>query len=266
MSWYDEDWDFRLPISVYQAASGGTSDDVTFVVPTHIDHFWENVAAAGADVRITDADGRTLETFDLDAFDKSTRAGTFEIDNATLTEDAVNLFWLYYGNSAATTAVTSFAPSGPTSGDVAVELPAGIVVAAVSERPGATKPTTEIAKTPDEEVNVYIELTGSLVGRARTSEGDNRFEEPSWLYGAVYRAGTLQVYATHSIDVEQSKCRFIEHKGRLFARIRVRGGADDTDYTLSAMVQTTGLDGQTFSNPRIIEPRALIKVREVSEA
>lgn len=259
MSWYDSDWKHRLPVTILPTGAGGTYD-IEFQVPDHYDHFWETVDTNGEDVRVTDADGRTLETYDLNGFNKTTRACTFEVDGASLDQNKIGLLWLYYGATGKSTAATTFAPASAVTGYIAVEEPSDVVILAARERPGATKPSAEVAKTPAEEINVYLDVTDVLIGRARTSELDTRYEEPLSAVAIVTDGGADQSLVT------AARCMWVEVDQRLYLRVRVTGGTTGTDYTIEFLITTTGLDYGVSQAGRIIEPRALLKVREVSEA
>ena len=116
MSWYSSNWSHRQAIVIDNLTGAGTID-VTASLPADFDPFWDNVLVSGNDIRVTLADGKTLATYDVDAFNAVNRAGIIEVDNLTATSsDAMLVLWLYWGNPAASSATTTFTPSAPKTG------------------------------------------------------------------------------------------------------------------------------------------------------
>ena len=49
----------------------GASANYSVTIPSQLDDFWETVDASGAELRVTDADGVTVITYDLSGFSKA---------------------------------------------------------------------------------------------------------------------------------------------------------------------------------------------------
>jgi hypothetical protein len=253
MSWYSSNWKFRYPMSAYISAS---PSDVTITIPPTFQHFWDNVDATGDDVRVCDADGVTLEAFDLAAgFDPTTRTGTVEIDNVTKTTSRTVNFWLYYGYSAATTGVSAFVPGAPVSGNFCLDRPLGdLTVDCTPERPGSDRPKNVFAKKSGETLFLYWNVTPLLARRHRSWANREQFDEVSHINFSVQTGG-----ADYASGYSSSGQRFIElPDGRFYVRTGLLAGVAGTDYT--AILTVTTSQGAVF------QPRAWIKVRDVDEA
>lgn len=253
MSWYNSSWTRRTPISVRETKAAANSD-ATAVLSPIMEDFWDNVQTDGDDIRVTDADGLTLEAYDLASFNATTRAGTVEIQNAAIeTSWDVTVFWLYYGNAAVASAVTSFSPSSPEPGAFAPEVPSGLIFRAGPEQPGATIPQTQIAKQENETLFFYVDFTDLLLRLSVPYQDSTVYEEPAAASVAIYSGGTLQTSM-----LTEGNTRVVEHDGRIYVRGSAKAGTSGTDYRLQVELKTSL--GQT----RIAT--ALLRVRTTSEA
>jgi hypothetical protein len=255
MSWYDASWPYRRAITLYQSA-GTSPNDYTFVIPADLDHVWNNLQASGQDIRITDANGRTLELYDLNSVVASTKTGTVEVDNPAIAiNGGLTLFWMYYGNAGAGDAKTVFAPAAALTATLAKDAPKSFIVPVRMERPGALRPANEIAKKASEEIDIFFEFTDILIRRDRTFSGSDRYEE---IASCTVNARRANANDTSVIDA--SKCRFVEQEDRMFFVVRCKAGTDGNDYTIIAVANTVELE---FS--RVLEARCLVKVRDVDD-
>lgn len=256
MSWYSSSWTRRYPISVYNS-TGTATQDVSHPCPATRDELWSNIQANGEDIRVTEANGVTLVTYDLNTVSASSKSGTIELDNVTTAiNGGTTLFWVYYGNSGAADAKTVFAPAAALTGYTGEDAPRSRIVPVRMQRPGATVPTAEISKTAAEEFDVYFEFTDVLVRRQNLSSGTDRQEEIASVT-LVATSGGAPALAV----IDASKVRFVEWGDRMFVAARVRAGSDGTDYTVVLTATTTGVP-----NARIIQGRCLLKVRDVDDA
>lgn len=263
MSWYNDSWSFRAPIAVYNSGATGAKD-ITAALPAQWDHIFANSLASGNDIRVTLADGVTLATYDLNGFNATTKAGTIEVQAATCTGTTAytiggtTLFWLYYGNAAATDARTNFVPAGALTGIVSNDIPPRQWVAhAAMERAGGHRPSQEFAKKSYEEVDLYFLVSPYLQTRGQTSAGRLRLEEVASAtpIGVVSEADTAAIY-------DASMTRFVEAPdGRFYVVIRVKAGTGSTptDYTVGAKMITTA------TNARKLQARALLRVADTNE-
>jgi hypothetical protein len=254
VSWYDSSWKYRRAIAVNNIGGGAGAADATLILDKDDDDFWGNVLSSGNDVRVTDADGRTLETYDLNAVVVATRTGTIEIDNATMAADATILFWLYWGNAAASDARSAFAPAAALSGQVRHDRPTIHVVKSSPERPGSTKPAADLQKMSSEAIDVYFDVTDYLVTRQRPYNGQNKYDEVAYATFDVQAGG-----ASQAALFDESKTYFVElPDGTFYVVCRVKAGTTGTTYTaILTCVTTLG---------KTIEIRARIRVKNVSEA
>mgnify|MGYP001607787233 CR=1 FL=1 len=168
-------WAYREAITIDCTGGGGTID-ASIVVPKDWDLFWLNVKAAGADIRVTDADGFTLLTYDLNWFNSTTRVLTIEIDNYAAPAAAMIVVWLYWGNSSAADASTVFAPAAAKTGYVAVDGPVGTVIRTSDERAGELRPKKQLAKAPADILFVTFDFSDELILRASPMADSKRIE------------------------------------------------------------------------------------------
>lgn len=252
MSWYNDTWKYRAPLAIDNTAGGAGAADVTCVVPTDWDVFWDAVNQTDArDVRVCDSNGATLLTYDLSGFNLSNRALTVEIDNYTLVASATRQVWLYWGNAAASTAVSAFAPAAAKSAYALVNAAGARLVRVGPQRPGETKPRNVITKASAEQVWVWFDFSPVLHRRAERYNSDKGFEE----LADVTLVDVQLSAASQAAMIDATLTRFVEGG---IVRMLVKAGASGTDYT--AICRCTTSYGQT------VEGRALIKVRNVSEA
>lgn len=254
MSWRDSGDKFRIPITVDSTAGAG-GIDVTATIPPTLDAFWSYVASAGADVRLTDADGYTLLTFQLGAgFSIATRTGTVEVDNWTSPAAQMCLLWLYWG-SGSTSLAGSFVAAAPKTGYIDGSDPSTNPhrVVAVVERPGDNRPRARVAKKAAEEILVDWDLRGVLMGRLDTYAGRKLDEEITYASYAVLDSGGSAVAGM----ITQTSLRFIADG---WIRTLVKAGTAGNDYTIALTVVTVNAGGQS----RTLVFRAGLQVRDVA--
>ena len=96
MSWYDNAWLRRQSITVDTIGGGGTVD-ITIAVPVDWDQFWNEINQTdGRDIRICDADGRTLLTYNLESFSLATRTLIIEVDAYAAPGLGMCQIWIYW--------------------------------------------------------------------------------------------------------------------------------------------------------------------------
>jgi len=103
MSWYDTDWDYRVEITVDNTqVDGDLSDFAVYVDLSDMpESFFTNVDSAGADIRITRADGTTECAFEIVAIDTSAKTGELHFKANFLSSSSDTSFKIYYGNAGA---------------------------------------------------------------------------------------------------------------------------------------------------------------------
>ncbi len=246
MSWYDEDYRRRRAITVINA-SGGATIDANITIPPDDDDFWETIDSSGNGVRITLADGYTLAVYDIDngsggAFSKASRLGRIRIDGLSTgsTADEALLLWMYYDVDTPVDGSSAVTITSAESGYIELGRPVWVEAPVVRARVGVSRPEVIVHKDSSELYHVWLDLSQAIQRRASRYAGRLHYEEPRRLtYGLYNAAGTLQT----TMD-DPSGVRFVEVpelgslERRLYARIPVQGGSDDTKYTLRTAIST----------------------------
>lgn len=263
-SWYDSNYKYRAPFVVMNSG-GGTTIDAGLQLPTNWDHFWSNVQSTGYDIRVCDADGVTLLTYDREAFNYANKVLLVEVDAITVTADKPHVLWLYWGYTAATDGITVFVPTFQATRLAIEKPPQAYTITAGIEPPGATKPRNTITKNSSETIFVYWDVTDLLARRQEASQSSQFFEAiQEVVASSVLVAGADQA-AMHSAITAAGVTRVIEHLGRIYIRTDAIGGATATDYTLELKFTTILNKTSAASDTRTITTRALLMVRDVSE-
>jgi hypothetical protein len=249
-SWYNTSWKYRWPISINVSTAGATSD-VTVDIPADFDLFWNNVLSSGNDIRVTDADGRTLLTYDIAAgFNSTTRVGQLELDNVSTVTGSTDgcsnqLAWLYWGNSGASDARSAFAPAAAISGYICLEQPSpDRTVRASNALFSQTRPRERLAvhvgATAGSKPDIWFDLTDVLVGRSRPYNSASGYEAPRGTYLWVGNESSKATVANASIE---SAARFCyDSQGRIYAKFRL-----DMSGTMSTAAATYTASCSVFS-------------------
>ena len=250
-SWYDSAWRYRWPVAV-DAVTGGNSGsvDITVVIPEAWDHFWDNVLeGSGFDIVVCGSDGRTLLTFDYNGLNLSTRTLTLEIQNFALNGTGkMEMIWLYWGNAAATTQITSFVPSSPLTGYVELSGPSGYSTVLKQGVAGATTPRVTWAKKSTETISGWLDLSNALSLYAHTYNGHFNNE-------GVYHAKVSVPAGSPALGTD-TLTRYLYYDNRLWAVGNWSGGTDGTDYVAIYTITTT--DG------RILDYRLTLNVDDLT--
>ncbi len=245
MSWYDDNYQRRAAISVPNSA-GAASADIDITIPPDWDEFWDVIDAAGAQLRITAADGRTLVTYDVDkpgggAFSSTARTGRLRIDAASLTNtaNACCLFWVYFDPETTVTAgdvvVTM---SAPIDGYIELGRPADRRLVLQKQPPGLTRPQSLESKESTATIHYWLDAAQVLELYRRPSSGHLQYEEVAAALvvikdSAGADANALEVHAdTRFVEVVRGRER------RMWVRISVTGGTDGSRYTVGVVVYT----------------------------
>jgi len=104
--WFDDDWDYRIQITAdaTKVGTGGVTGFAAFFDLSAIPSgsaFWTHVAADGADIRVTKADGTTEVPREVVAISTAGHTGELHF-RGDLSDTTDTSYWLYYGNAAAT--------------------------------------------------------------------------------------------------------------------------------------------------------------------
>ena len=255
MSWYQElaapaqVWKRRASVSVDNTAGAGGVIDIEFTIPATFDQFWSEIDAAGAELRICDADGTTKLTYALSGFNKTTRAGTFQVDGYTAPAAGMLQLFAYWNSSGAAAGSAAVVIAAPKTGYVQDCGPPPDVVLVTMQRPGDTKPARKTQKGSDETRRIAFDLGPSLQRRRAPSAKRHHCDEIDYATYAVNLAGTPQ-----AAMVTATRTRF--YAGRLVI-VEIKAGTSASDYTIVVTVRTT--EGDTLG------ARALLQIKDQSE-
>jgi hypothetical protein len=257
-------WNYRMPIMVLGSASAGPHIS-GFVVPT-ADEFWDNMQADGDDLRVLREDAAV--DYSNDAPDTSARTiANFHIECTAASSATTNyLYWLYWGNSAATNAegtVTTTTPLSYFSGQT-MQPSAARTVLCVPDPPGASTPSQRISKKQDEELILWWDLSpameeGPAVG-GRTSSV-HRLSTIDW--HATTGTGVYSAESTREATYTTGPCLVTEVSGRLYVGLFLAAGVgtSGTDYVAklrgSFSRVTSGATAEL-----VFEFRCLVQVRD----
>lgn len=272
MSWISTSWRKRKAITAINTA-GGATKDIDVVIPADWDDFWTTIDASGLELRVTAANGRTVQAYSVDdgsggAFSKTNRLGRLRIDGATVpgTATEADLLWVYYDSvSTQGTAAVVTTMASILTGYIELGVPSGTWQADASPpRPGLDRPRSSLGKDPADEANLWVHLTPEMELRQGQSGGRRLYEEP-WAatYSVVNAAASVQ-----AAMIDATLIRFVEITtgtgGRqVWARFRIKAGSDDTRYTALPVITTT-IPAETGVH-RTLNPRVGFRVRSVLE-
>lgn len=256
-------WRYSAAITVDARAWVSGAAEVTVTIPSQWDAFWSTVNATDArDVRILDADGRTLITAykviktggaAIDATAITNRDGTIQISGWTPPAAAMCRLVLVWGSSAASAfgAPTSVSP---LTGYIALPVPS-VGWRAEPEPPGATKPRARLTKGASEVLVVGVTVAALLASRKEPQAQRRGHDAIRYASYAVQTGGASQAGM-----VEAASVRFI---GEDTVTMLVKAGSSGTDYTIIPTI-TLYPHASGYSAPTLI-PRALLSVRDVAE-
>lgn len=105
MAWYNASWKYRKKITIPAANVGANLTD--FPVYVDLSHlpvdFFSNVKSAGEDIRVTKSDGTTEVPREVVFVNTGSKTGELHFKvSGTLSSTVDNVFYIYYGNAAAT--------------------------------------------------------------------------------------------------------------------------------------------------------------------
>lgn len=249
MSWLSAADPYRMPLAV--KAPDATADrDVQFDLPKDWEAFWSRVTAAGADIRVTKADGCTPLTFGLNSFDRDAKTGSVHIKTVPVVQDKIGMVCLYWGDADGTAAATSVTLTSPLTAELEQARPdAQRSIKVAPEAYGDTEPSARLSKGSAEVTTLWWDFRESLLERAEPSAGKTLLEEierldvVDCLDDATTQPNMLDLAATRFLDG--------------WVATRIQGGVHNTDYTLLVRVVTT--------LGRTLEGRALLNVIDVTE-
>lgn len=237
MSWLNDVWRRRIPITV-DNNSGSATIDVSIVLPSAFPSFWDEVDSAGDEIRITDSDGVTLLTYQLSAWTYSSKTATIQIDNwSPASADATVVCWLYWSSTSAQgNAEGSFTATAPKTGTVipCTPPPACPVILARGLPGNSDVPSASYSWPVGQDGPVLFDLAGVLATHIGLYNGKANDEEVSAITIESRTNGTPD----GSLNTP-SKTRMIEMAGRPLILMWLDGGSDGTNYVDEISVTTT---------------------------
>lgn len=260
MGWLDGGWNNRVAITVDLAAWSSGAIDINVTIPDDWDAFWDNIDASGNELRVVAQNGYTLLSYDLSGFNKSTRAGTIQIDGITPTTGAegVMLLWLYYGNSGAADASTAVTIIGPFNGYICLASPRpGRTIVGRPEASQASVAKELVAKEDDVTTYLWWDVTQMLHGRRDVNNNSATFEEIDHAAFAVESSGTPQ-----AAMVTAGSNRFVELDRRMYVATLVKAGTAGTTY-LAKLTLTTTSPGDIS---QVVVAKSRLKVQDITES
>ena len=267
MGWYDEEWQERVPITVYKDTGTSTAIDTTTTIPPSWDDFWSNIDSAGNDLLVTGPDGVTLIDYALSGFNATTRAGAILTDNspADSQEGSLVLYWLYYRRVATGASnAASFTNTPAFNGQIDLGNPNRQIFNYSRPTPGSTTPAVRFQKTSIEREFFFVDLTGNLERRTVASAGSLAYEEPAYLYvTAEDQAGndeTSNVIAAAQTTFWEART---PNGRRTMLRIGIQSGTDGEELTIKPLLKTIN-PGET-TPARLFEARFGLLIRDITE-
>ncbi len=105
-SWWNDDWQFRKPITLDTSNKGANLAQATGRVPLlirlHPGNFqFDGVAKTGNDLRFIASDGKTSLNYQIETFDPVMGVAQLWLDVSDLPPDSQQTIWMYYGNDKA---------------------------------------------------------------------------------------------------------------------------------------------------------------------
>jgi len=232
VSWYDDAWTHRLPVSV--VPDPGNTDDVSIVLQIDDEEFWSKIQGDADDVLITGANGTTVISRLLTGLVYATRTLQIDIDAVTKVADVTNILWLYFGNAAAIAPTPGGAVAGAIAGKLDRSTAAARVIKAYPQRAGDTRPRDILTKEAAEAIYVFVDFTDLLQRRPYLYEGRDFLEEPATVTYTCSTAGAAQ-----AAMIDTSLTRWVEAGGRRYAKILLKAGTSATNYTVAVTVVTS---------------------------
>lgn len=248
MSWFNSNYQFRIPISVdFSTISSGVPvlKDVQVDVPIDFDLFWSTIRSDFLDVVPCFPDGGVVP-FKRSSATYATRTLQLQMDNVSCpkTKCTVQLF-LYYGySSESVDRATTPTITTPSTGHIYLGAPSGRVVTPTNRQPNTQEPLVQFQKASTEVIDIWFSLASLVSGRVETYNERMLFEE-------INHVKIQSLDAAGSNDdarFEQTNVRFING----WLRARVKAGASGTDYAVSAQIET--------DKNQMFDVRCLLKV------
>jgi len=252
----------RAAISVVTTATASTSD-IEFIPPDGWAEFWDAVDTDGYGVRVTMPDGVTPIVYAWSGFSKTGRAGTLQIESAPTPSDAGRcvLFWVYYDIDAPTDGAGSVTMTAPLTASLDLAAPDPAATYRVEpQAPGEAAPLHSFGKAAGDQTFVWLDFSTAIQRVGVPYNGRLQWEEMAVGQVAVLDdTGASVASMTDAADQRWVSVRD-GARDRIYLKVRVKGGADLTNYTLVSSFFTATPDASPY---RTISYRVGITVRDL---
>ena len=260
-TWYNTNWDYRIAVAVdCSAHAAGVAVKATVDVSAFndFDHFFQNTESSGLDIYVVSGDGKTKLLYRFttgDPWNQASRTGTLEFDFTTSGANAVELVYIYYGNSAAATGAGVPVNTNAVTGKVAQELPQYPSVDLLPQQPRRSQTRDYVSKHPSETIFVGGRVT-DLVDRCESSRGLHSLEGIKYVSMQVLdQAGPTNQPSMY----DNGEIRFVGCGGVAdVVRLLLKAGTDGTDYGVELTIGT--------SLGRVLVRRTGLSVRKTTES
>ena len=251
MTWYNENYKRRMPVTIDGSATTSSTVQFTFLVPDDWDDFWDNIKDTGIDVVLTKRDG-TLLSFERFSFTYSTRTCLLRADNLPVNgEYAIHVIWLYwdYADETVDQSTSQTMVGSPLTASVYLGAPFGRIVNLTTINNVFTSQNmTVFSKQPEEIVDIWYPINHLLTPRSLS------YNERLDYIGIDY----ILVEVINSSSVNQPSMYALEETKLIngFIKIRVKSGTTDTDYVVRCIIVCT--DSEKYIQSSLLQVKKLL--------
>ena len=249
MSWFNDDYKRRIPITVDGSSYTGSAAQVEIEVPSDWDDFWDNIQENGYDIVVTDKSGDNILDFQK-VYTYSTRSLLIKVNQISTTEEesmhVIYLYWDYPDES--TLHETPVSIVSALDGEIYLGAPFGNIVNANNRSNLSTVPTTIFQKDPDEKLDIWFPYAQLLATRGLPYNERLNFKGLQ----------SVKIEALDSSGVNQTSLFALEETRVInnWIRIRVKSGSSDTDYVIRLIMTNTDLE--VFILTTLLQVRKLL--------
>ena len=246
MSWFDENFQYRYPVAIDNA--GATANyDLSVVIPSAWDTFWESIGSNGFDVIPVSPSGNLI-AFQRSGFNYANRTLTLQMDSYELTTASVNLIYIYFKKASASDQSSVVTISTPKDGQIWLGKPANMVVGPMTFTGGASSPSQTFVMNTSTSAYIWFNIENLLAKRFSPYNERMNYEEIQYCKVRVLDSGGSSVGGM----VSQLNTRFIP--GFVGVYIQGSGGSDGSNYQVELTIQTVQ-GAQTFALTCIVQIR-----------
>ena len=232
MSWYSSSYNYRYPVIIDALGGGGSSATITgsVILPGQWSAFWDKIRSDAYDAILVNTEGALMD-FERQDFNYANKTLTLKFDSlAILNDDAMNMIWLYWGNSTATDQEQSVTLSSPKSGYVWLGRPKNMVVNNTQFNVGSASPIASFTKNDVTKTYIWFNVQSLLSERISTYNKFLSLEQIKYVQVSVLNSGGVDQTAMYN----ENRTRIIPG----YVGVYVQAGTNNTDYTVQLKVIT----------------------------